>query len=406
MACYVERLIGEIKATPPLGDRPLQTVFFGGGTPSLLAVAQVEAILQALDHRFGIAPTAEISMEMDPATFEDRHLQGYLAAGVNRISLGAQAFDDAILAACGRFHRRRDIFQAVELLHQAQVSNFSLDLISGLPYLSLETWQASLAEAIALGPTHLSLYDLTLEPQTPFGRSLRPGEAPLPSEAQTADMYRSARATLVASGYEHYEISNYAKPGFRARHNLTYWHSLPFYGFGMGATSYLNHQRIDRPRTQAAYAQWLSQYIAQGGVSGDPVTPASEQVLEQLMMGLRLAEGWPVAPVYALYGQAGLNRLAGAIAPYCQKNWVLVDHSSAQTHVDADFEIPPLLTSKATSHVAEPSLSPPLSPPLSTPFLPPPELRQSSRIRLSDPEGFLMSNQVIVAIFNALEKTR
>jgi putative oxygen-independent coproporphyrinogen III oxidase len=387
---YVETLIQEIRATPlqigpknsPQPPQPLKTVFFGGGTPSLLSVPQLAAILREIDQRFGIAANAEISIEMDPATFELDHLLGYQAAGVNRVSLGVQAFQDEILAASGRFHRRSDIFQAVKLLRQAKIDNFSLDLISGLPHQTLAQWQDSLREAIALNPTHLSLYDLIVEPQTAFSRYFTPGQAPLPSDETTVQMYRLAQQTLTASGYDHYEICNYAKAGYRAQHNLTYWHNLPCYGFGMGATSYLYHhsaddsaddlegyQRIDRPRTQRGYRQWVEQFIQQQGRTDDLILPPSERVLEGIMVGLRLQQGISLAEVYQVYGEAGLRQMERAIAPHIQKQWLIV------TSPDG-LGLPGVPLDSA--------------------------IAANSQICLSDPEGFLMSNIVIVDAFNAL----
>lgn len=222
MIRYLDTLIREIKATPIVGETPtpLKTVFFGGGTPSLLAVSQVDAILAALAERFGIAPTAEISMEMDPATFELDHVKGYKAAGVNRVSLGAQAFQDDLLSASGRFHRRADILQAVALLKAAGIENISLDLMSGLPHQTVAQWVSSLEQAIALNPTHLSIYDLIVEPQTAFSRYFTPGEAPLPSDESTAEMYNIAQQMLTDAGYEHYEICNYAQPGYEDRKSV------------------------------------------------------------------------------------------------------------------------------------------------------------------------------------------
>ncbi len=371
---YIDRLIAEIQATPITGADPLKTVFFGGGTPSLLAAPQIEGILEAVDQRFGIAPTAEISMEMDPATFDLSHAQGYRSAGVNRVSLGVQAFQDEILAASGRFHRREDIFRAVEILHQADFSNFSLDLISGLPHQTLENWQESLTEAVSLAPTHISQYDLIVEPQTAFSRYYQPGELPLPSDEHTAQMYRIAQQVLTSSGYEHYEICNYAKPGYQARHNLTYWRNQPCYGFGMGATSYLmtplGYQRIDRPRTQNTYRQWVERFIQNDGQSLDPVLSASERVLEQIMVGLRLQQGIALAEVSQVFGDAGLTNLFAALVPHMQKGWVVVEFETENMRGKQQ---------KITKFTSE------------------------SRIRLSDPEGFLMSNVVIVDAFNALE---
>ncbi|MEL6940439.1 MAG: radical SAM family heme chaperone HemW [Cyanobacteria bacterium J06598_1] len=391
IASYLKTLIAEIKATPVLGKPPnepsLKTVFFGGGTPSLLSVSQLETILQALNDRFGIASEAEISMEMDPATFELSHAQGYRAAGINRVSLGAQAFQDEILAASGRFHRRADIVRAVEILRQANFDNISLDLMSGLPHQTMEHWYESLAAAIALNPTHLSIYDLIVEPQTAFSRYFTPGQAPLPSDRLTADMYRVAQEQLIARGYDHYEICNYAQPGYDSQHNLTYWRCEPNYGFGMGATSFLpkqtrthtEPQRIDRPRTQASYREWVKAFIENGSVTDELTLPPDEQVLETVMMGLRLAPGISMAGVYAVYGEAGLAEVEKAITPHVQNGWVIVDPMrsiSSQTP-----------TNQTSSDV------------FCTTHLSP-----TSHIRLSDPEGFLMSNVVITDTFNALER--
>jgi putative oxygen-independent coproporphyrinogen III oxidase len=375
IAQYIITLLQEIQATPRAGNpEPLQTVFFGGGTPSLLAVPQVEAILSALQECFGIAPSAEISMEMDPATFDLSHVQGYRTAGVNRVSLGAQDFHDQVLAASGRFHRRADILRAVEDLQRANISNFSLDLISGLPHQTLETWQDSLTQALALNPTHLSQYDLIVEPQTAFARYFTPGQAPLPSNTHTAQMYRMAQTALANNGYEHYEICNYAKSGYEAQHNLTYWKSQPHYGFGMGATSYLNYQRIDRPRTQVSYRQWVEQFIERGGRTDDPIISPEERVIESIMVGLRLKEGILCEELYEVYGEQGLVKMAAAIFPHTHHKMTQQPLVMVESGEDIAAQIQRVM-----------------------------RLEPTSRIRLSDPEGFLMSNVVIVDAFNALE---
>ncbi|MEL6902199.1 MAG: radical SAM family heme chaperone HemW [Cyanobacteria bacterium J06606_4] len=385
IARYIDTLLTEINATPKLGSppAPLETVFFGGGTPSLLTATQVEAIISAIDRRFGISPSAEISMEMDPATFELAHIQGYKAAGINRVSLGVQAFQDELLAAAGRFHRQADIFHAVDLIHQANIPNFSIDLISGLPHQTLADWQASLDQAIALNPAHISIYDLLIEPQTPFSRYFTPGEAPLPSQAITAEMYTLAQHQLTAHGYDHYEICNYAKPGYAAQHNLTYWRCEANYGFGMGATSYLPQpggpQRIDRPRTQKTYQSWVEQFVTRGGETDDSLLPPTEQVVETIMMGLRLKPGISLETVYDVYGQVGLEKLGRAIAPHIQSGWVIVQSESTDTTHNNP-------TDAATPDSANVT-----------------NLKPTDRIHLSDPEGFLMSNIVIVDAFNALE---
>lgn len=356
IAHYVQALCQEITVTPAF-DPPLTTVFLGGGTPSLLSVPQLEQILQALDQRFGFQAGMEISLEVDPGTFTLAQLQGYRAAGVNRVSLGAQAFQPQLLAACGRSHTVAEIFEAVAIIRQARLTNFNLDLISGLPNQTLEHWQASLEVAVALAPTHLSVYDLTIEPVTAFGRRYQPGARPLPTEDTTARMYRLAVQVLQTSGYEHYEISNYARPGYQCRHNRVYWQNRPYYGFGMGATSYVQRQRFTRPRKRQDYFPWVEALIASGGAIAPPEDTATDILLETLMLGLRLTEGLSLEALEQQFGEPVVQQISSCLAPYRQQGWVELFQSSSS----------------------------------------------ESRIRLSDPEGFLFSNVVLVALWTALE---
>ena len=172
-----------------------------------------------------------MSMEADPGTFDRGKLSQFLSLGVNRISLGVQAFDDVTLQLCGRSHTLEDVWQAIRDIQSSDVPSWSLDLISGLPHASLESWQKSLEMAIECRPDHLSVYDLQIEEGTLFGRRYRPETSPLPSNDLSAEMYILASKLLRKAGYEHYEISNYARDGHRCRHNMTYWTHRPFYGF-------------------------------------------------------------------------------------------------------------------------------------------------------------------------------
>jgi putative oxygen-independent coproporphyrinogen III oxidase len=310
IATYVEVLGQEIQQSLSFGQ-PLQTIFFGGGTPSLLSVSQLERLLETLDRRFGIAATAEISMEIDPGTFTRAQIQGYKDAGVNRFSLGVQAFADELLTACGRSHNRDDIVAAVALIRQVGISNLSLDLISGLPHQTLTQWQNTLQQAIALAPQHLSCYDLVLEPVTAFGKQYQPGEKPLPSDEDTAAMYRLAQHQLTAAGYEHYEISNYARAGFQCRHNRVYWQNQAYYGFGMGAASYFNHQRLTRARTRREYYDW----VEAGCQISSPPNADEDILLETLMLGLRLAEGINLNTLADTFGESVVPRIIACLHP-------------------------------------------------------------------------------------------
>lgn len=350
MQSYVDTLCQEIQATPVLGG-PLETVFFGGGTPSLLSVAQGEQILETLRDRFQIAARAEISMEMDPGTFTQDALQGWQRLGLNRVSLGVQSFFDEQLAACGRTHRLSDILQAVADIQAVGIPAWSLDLISGLPHQTLAHWQENLKRAIALAPHHISVYDLTVEPNTVFDRRYVAGEFPLPTDSATADMYRTAQTALTQAGYHHYELSNYARPGYQCRHNRTYWENRPYYGFGMGAASYTQHQRFHRPRTTETYQQWVQTYREAGGTLACEPTPTAERWLDHLIMGLRLAEGLTVESLAQAFGSKRVETLKNCLRPYIHKGWV-------------DWSSGPI-----------------------------------SQLRFTDPEGFLFSNIALVRVF-------
>ncbi|PSO83208.1 MAG: coproporphyrinogen III oxidase [Cyanobacteria bacterium QS_4_48_99] len=364
MEGYIEQLCREIEATPAWGH-PLETVSFGGGTPSLLPVPQLERILNTLDRHFGIAAGAEISMEVDPDTFSAAQLLGYKHAGVNRVSLGAQAFQDELLKVCGRSHSSDDIFAAVELIRQVGIPNFSLDLISGLPHQTLNQWQASLETAVKIAPAHLSCYDLMIEPVTAFGRQYQPGENPLPTDETTTQMYKLAGQIIARAGYEHYEICNYAQPGYQSRHNRIYWENRPYYGFGMGAASYVQRQRFTRPRTRKDYYAWVQQFQEAGGAIDCSEISATEVLLETLMLGLRLADGISLSWIRQQFGEATLKRIWTCLQTYYQQGWV---------------ELMGVDEKRVESLPAE------------------------GRLRLSDPEGFLFSNVVLAALFSQFEE--
>ena len=342
---YINYLCQEIRATPET-DTPLQTIFFGGGTPSLLPVKQLAQIIDTLQQKFKIAQDAEISMEIDPNTFNPEKLQGYLECGVNRVSLGIQTFDEKLLQICGRTHTVKDIFQAIAIIKKLSIKNFSLDLITGLPYQTLEQCQASLEIALKINPSHLSCYDLVLEPVTVFGKKYQPGKNPLPTDETTAAMYHLTQQLLTTNGYQHYEISNYAQPGYECQHNRIYWENKPYYGFGMGAASYVNQKRYTRPRTRREYYNW----VKEGAVIDVPETSKSDRILETLMLGLRLAEGVNLSAISQQFGGQITTKILDCLQQYQKLNWVIF----------------------------EPNLS---------------------RLRLKDPEGFLFSNHILTTLF-------
>ncbi|KAK9831539.1 hypothetical protein WJX81_007299 [Elliptochloris bilobata] len=320
LQAYVALLCREIAATQPVGGAPLRTVFFGGGTPSLIPPPQLARVLDALAARFGIAAGAEVSMEADPGTFDALRLREYMALGVNRFSIGVQAFQQELLEVCGRSHSLADVHAALTAVRDAAPAAWSLDLMAGLPGLGAAAWEASLVQALAAKPDHISVYDLQVEEGTPFARWYQPGAAPLPGEGAAADQLRAASAVLRAAGYEHYELSSYALPGKRCQHNQVYWAaSQPYHAFGLGAASLLGARRFARPRAMRAYRAWVEAFVAAGsGVPGgdQPPDSAHEQLLDYVMLRLRLSDGLDLAHMAARFGAAPAAAAAAALAPH------------------------------------------------------------------------------------------
>jgi putative oxygen-independent coproporphyrinogen III oxidase len=348
---YVESICQEIKLTA-IKNEPLQTIFFGGGTPSLLPVKHLETILTTIEKYLAIAPNVEISLEIDPGTFDLERLREYLLLGINRVSLGVQTFDAQLLQFCGRTHNVKDIFMAIDLIKQANLKNFSLDLITGLPHQTIKQCQDSLITAISIAPSHLSCYDLVLEPVTAFGKQYRPGKTPLPTDEISTQMYQLTQQMLTSNGYQHYEISNYAQIGFQCRHNRIYWENQPYYGFGMSAASYVNGKRFNRPRTRQTYYDW----VRQGAIINTPKVTENDYLLETLMLGLRLAEGVDLSFITQSFGEQTKASILDCLKPYLKQNLVTID---SRTGIN--------------------------------------------KLQLTDPEGFLLSNTILATLFEKLE---
>jgi putative oxygen-independent coproporphyrinogen III oxidase len=356
MAEYVAWLIREIELEPAKG-KGLSSVFFGGGTPSLLSPDQIRQILMTLDRRFGFETEIEISMEVDPGTFDLPRLESWRSAGVNRFSLGVQAFQDELLEACGRSHRVEDVWRSVELLRSG---NWSLDLMSGLPGQTLSMWLESLEFAIEAGSTHLSVYDLTVEPGTVFGKLNDRGCLNVPLEEEVVEMYRMTAERLSAVGFGRYEVSSYARSvEFECRHNRVYWSGLPFYGFGMGATSFVDGVRLGRARTRAEYFDWVGEKEKKKDIQDHKIEEKNSEArereifLERVMMGLRLVKGIELGPLIDRFGTALVDEAMVALQPFLTSGLVIIE---------------------------------------------------SGWVRLSEPEGLLLSNVVLVGLFEAIDR--
>jgi oxygen-independent coproporphyrinogen-3 oxidase len=267
----------------------VHSIFFGGGTPSLMSPSQVNVLLEAARRTFDVLPDAEITLECNPGDADLDKLRAFKALGATRLSFGIQSLDDTFLELLGRRHSSREARQAARWARQAGFF-FNLDFMFGLPGQTLAHWEATLDEAIALEPDHLSCYLLTLDERVPMGRDVARGRLVLPIDDDLAAMYAATRDRLAAAGYAQYEISNWARPGQASRHNLTYWRDGAWIGVGAGAASSYGGRRWKNTPV-------LERYIASMDADGcaarveDEVPDRTTQMLDYLTLGLRLREG-------------------------------------------------------------------------------------------------------------------
>jgi oxygen-independent coproporphyrinogen-3 oxidase len=295
---YVAALLREIGS---LGEEaPADTIYFGGGTPSLLEPVEVEAIIGACRRAFAVTADAEITLEANPETVTPECLAGFRAAGVNRLSFGVQSFRDEELQRLTRLHSAARAAAAFQMARRAGFDNISLDLMMWLPQQTIPQWLDSVDALIGLAPDHASLYILELYPNAPLREAMARGQWSLAPDDDAADMYLEAMARLDAAGYEQYEISNVARPGRHSRHNLKYWTDGEWLGFGCGAHS---TRRGVRWKNLSSTAEYIAA-VASGGqlVVDRRVLSAREAMEEALFMGLRLARGVDVNTVKARFG--------------------------------------------------------------------------------------------------------
>jgi oxygen-independent coproporphyrinogen-3 oxidase len=278
----------EIELASLGSPRVVHTMYFGGGTPTHLDVRALERLLTLIRRWFDLAPGYEFSVEANPSGFDDDKAEVLAAHGVNRVSLGVQSFDPAVLRVLERDHDAAQVEAAVAVLAD-RIPNFSFDLIFGVPGQSLATWRETLRRAVASAPAHLSTYGLTFEKGTAFwSRRARGSLRPVPDDLERA-MYAAAMDDLTGAGFEQYELSNFARPGRRCRHNETYWAGLPYYGFGPGAARYCRGRRETNHRSVTT---WLARILSGRSPVGDidELSPA-DRARETLVVGLRRARG-------------------------------------------------------------------------------------------------------------------
>ncbi len=304
---YVDSLIREIELVSASKRITAKSIFFGGGTPTLLASNQLASLMDALRANFDLLPSAEISLEANPGTVSAKYLQELHSVGFNRISFGVQSAHPDDLMLLERIHDFWEVIRSVRWARQAGFKNVSLDLIFGLPEQSLQRWQETLKQTLNLHPEHLSIYALTIEEGTPFGRWADRGMIPLPDPDLSADMYEWASEFLEEKGYIQYEISNWAQAGKECRHNLQYWRDLPYLGFGAGAHGYAEGWRYSNLLGVKKYINALRAKAIVSSETRFPFSPAminreeiniEMEMNETMMLGLRLVEEGVSAEIF------------------------------------------------------------------------------------------------------------
>lgn len=311
MGIYAEAVAAEARIWAPLvPGRRAGTVFFGGGTPSLMPVEHMRTITAALRECFDIAPDAEVSLEANPGTVDERHLIGLREAGFNRISFGVQSFHDEELRQLERIHDAREVEDAYRWARAAGFENVNLDLIYGLIGQSMPAWQENLEKALALGPEHLSLYALTLEEGTPLTRDVERGRKAGPDYDLQADMFEWNRERLPREGFHQYEVSNWARPGRKCRHNLVYWRNGDWLGLGAGAHSHVFGERFADAPTPSRYVALVNETAAAGAATLADMRQVTfrepydrqREMSETVILALRLREGLSLADFQARFG--------------------------------------------------------------------------------------------------------
>lgn len=334
---YVEALCREIEQVAHLAaevqqKQLLQTIFFGGGTPSLLSLQDIQRILNSARQSFGLASDSEITLEANPDTIDYAYLAGLREMGVNRLSIGVQSALNAELALLERTHDFPKVIEIVADAREAGFDNISLDLIYGLPGQDLDSWSKSLASIFELEPDHLSLYCLTIEPGTPMHRWLTKGRIVQPDPDLAADQYKYACQKLAGHGFKHYEISNWAHAGFECRHNLTYWRNQPYLGLGAGAHGQANRYRYNVVKQPRVYIRRINNEQAEGFPFSSAVLEKHEVTCQEAMsdtviMQLRLLdEGLDLAQFEHNFGQGIDEAYDGLVSQ--MMDWGLLTHSN------------------------------------------------------------------------------
>ncbi len=328
---YADALVAEMAQVAGGVRRPVHTVFLGGGTPSLMSPASLERILDGVRAHFSLADRAEVTMEANPGTVNLDYLTGVRRAGINRLSFGVQSVIQSELTLLEREHDFATVIEAVAMARQAGLPNFNLDLIYGVPGQTLPSWEKSVRAVLDLAPTHLSLYCLTIEPGTPMQRWLLNGRIQPPDPDLAADQYELACNLLAEHGYDHYEISNWARPGFACQHNLTYWRNGEYLGLGAGSHGHaagVRYQVVKQPRVYLRRLQEGSGpgYPLSTAVAASHTVSRAEAISDTMMTQLRLLnEGLDLNAFQAAFGQPVAEVYNGTLDQLLEWELVVVE---------------------------------------------------------------------------------
>jgi oxygen-independent coproporphyrinogen III oxidase len=333
---YVERVCADIGNATQIAqemrgtiERAVDSIYLGGGTPTVLEAGQLERIFVAVRNRFDVRPDAEVTVECAPGTLAPAVIESLLRCGVNRVSLGVQSFVDAEAAAVGRLHKRATVIEEIARLLVAGIANINIDLIAGLPHQNAESWQVSLAETVATGVPHVSVYMLEVDEDSRLGRELIAGGTRfhahfVPGDNAVVDFYLEACEKLEAAGVNQYEISNFARAGFASRHNLKYWTRRPYLGFGVDAHSMLVSADADAGAVRFATSDALEQYIAGAPLTRTVVSRCSA-LEESFFLGLRLTGGVNLPELSATFGEPVVGNFRDTIAELVEAGLMLHD---------------------------------------------------------------------------------
>ncbi len=328
---YVDRVCADIVNAPQItkemgghSEREVDSIYLGGGTPTVLEAAQLQRIFAAVRTQFHVLADAEVTVECAPGTLTPSVIEGLLRCGVNRVSLGVQSFIDQEAAAVGRLHQRATVLDDIARLRAAGIENINIDLIAGLPHQTEQSWQESVAGTLATGVPHVSIYMLEVDEDSRLGRELLAGGTRyhahfVPDEDATADFYDAACEALQTNGITQYEISNFARSDFESRHNLKYWTRQPYLGFGVDAHSMLASAASEREAVRFATADALEKYVAGSPCFKTPVFPGAA-FEESFFLGLRLNRGVNLREIAANFGEQAVENVRPAIEELVAEN--------------------------------------------------------------------------------------